>query len=338
MSESLTEKRTQSQKKRKIKLGMAGYGRIATRFVEESVFVNDVDLTGVFGLASDQENLKKFKESHGLSFYESNYDRFLNIIDAVYIATPHLTHFEYTKKALEKGKHVLCEKPLTLSAVEASELYNLALKKRLVLLEAVKTAYSPGFLELIKIAESGFIGKIKNIDATFTKLVEGPVRELKKSMAGGSMTELSSYILLPAVKLFGLAYKDIMFYSFFDEKEKIDLFTKIVLVYREGIFTGKVGLGVKSEGDLIISGTKGYIYVPAPWWKTEFFEVRFEDFNKNKQFSFAFEGDGLRYELSEFVRLINGKERESTMLTVQESEGISAIIEKFLNGCNLTMI
>ena len=46
----------------------------------------------------------------------------------------------------------------------------------------------------------------------------------------------------------------------------------------------KVGKGVKSEGELIISGTKGYIYVPAPWWKTDYFELRYEDQNKNKKY------------------------------------------------------
>ena len=74
--------------------------------------------------------------------------------------------------------------------------------------------------------------------------------------------------------------------------------------YKGAIATAKVGLGVKSEGDLIISGTKGYIYVPAPWWKTEFFEVRYEDSSNNNKNYHKFEGEGLRYELSDFVSMI----------------------------------
>src|SRR5699024_9876889 len=96
------------------------------------------------------------------------------------------------------------------------------------------------------------------------------------------------------------------------------------------IATGKVGLGVKSEGDLIISGTKGYIYVPSPWWKTEYFEMRFEDFNNNKKYYYKFDGDGLRYELSEFLHLINNRKFESYKLTVNESIKIIEIIEVFL--------
>src|SRR5699024_7600377 len=100
-------------------------------------------------------------------------------------------------------------------------------------------------------------------------------------------------------------YEDYNFYSYFDKEENVDLFTKINLKYKSAIATAKVGLGVKSEGDLTISGTKGYIYVPAPWWKTEYFEVRFEDFGRNKKQYCKFEGDGLRYELAEFVSMIH---------------------------------
>ncbi|MCQ5178346.1 glycerol-3-phosphate cytidylyltransferase, partial [Faecalibacterium prausnitzii] len=59
-----------------------------------------------------------------------------------------------------------------------------------------------------------------------------------------------------------------------------------------------------AEGDLVISGSKGYIYVPAPWWKTEFFELRFEDVNLNRKYFYKFEGEGLRYEIVEFLTCI----------------------------------
>jgi choline-phosphate cytidylyltransferase len=321
-----------------INLGMVGYGRIATRFIREATFVKGIRLKGVFGLESDEENLQQFKETNKIDFFSCNYDEFLDKVDAVYIATPHLTHFDYTRKALKKKKHVLCEKPLTLSEKDAIKLYHLAEENGLVLLEAIKTAFAPGFLKLQDIAGSGIIGEIKNIDATFTKLVEGPVRELQKEMAGGSMTELSSYPLLAAVRLLGTDFTDFHFYSYFDKVYRVDMFTKILLIYPGGIFTGKTGLGVKSEGDLIISGTRGYIYVPAPWWKTQYFEVRFENFSENKKYSYEFEEDGLRYELAEFIELIKRGKKESTKLTTKESVSIISIIENFLNNNNVVFI
>ncbi|NLD99856.1 MAG: Gfo/Idh/MocA family oxidoreductase, partial [Fibrobacter sp.] len=313
-----------------LKLGMIGYGRIANRFILESKFVSGVNIEGVYGL--NPESLKNFADKHELAFYETDLESFFDRVDSVYIASPHLTHYEYIKKALEIGKHVLCEKPLVLSAVQAKEVYQMAQERELVLLEAIKTAYAPGFIRLISIAKSGLIGQIKNIDATFTKLVDGEIRELQADKAGGSVTELATYPLLAIVKLLGTEIEEKEFFTFIDKERDIDLFTKINLRYKNAIASAKVGLGVKSEGDLIISGTKGYIYIPSPWWKTEYFEIRYEDFSKNKKHYYKFEGDGLRYELAEFVSMINKKLKHTYKLTPLDSITISSIIDSYLQG------
>ncbi len=197
-------------------------------------------------------------------------------------------------------------------------------------MEAIKTAFCPGFEKLINIAKSGIIGEIKDVEACFTKLVEGDIRELSHKEAGGSVTELASYPLLGIVKLLGKP-ENVEFYSYFDKEKKIDLYTKILLKYQSGIIpVAKVGLGVKSEGELIISGTKGYIYVPSPWWKTEYFELRFEDFAKNKKYFYPFQGEGLRYEIAEFLNMINQNKQETYKLKISEIKIINEIIEKFL--------
>lgn len=319
-----------------LKLGVIGYGRIANRFIVESKYVSGVNIEGVFG--HNQESIRIFAENHELAFYETDLNTFLDKVDAIYIASPHLTHYEYIKTAIKRGKHVLCEKPMVLSKSQAKEVYKIAELNNCVLLEAIKTAYAPGFIRLISVAKSGLIGQIKNIDATFTKLVEGDIRELKSSTAGGSVTELATYPLVAIIKLLGNDFEEIDFYSYFDEVKEVDLFTKINIKYKQAIATAKVGLGVKSEGDLIISGTKGYIYVPSPWWKTEYFEVRYEDFSKNKKHYYKFEGDGLRYELAEFVSMINKKYFQTFKLMPSDSIAINGIIEKFLNRENITKI
>jgi choline-phosphate cytidylyltransferase len=319
-----------------LKLGVIGYGRIANRFIVESKYVSGVNVEGVYG--PNPDSLKKFADKHELAFFETELDKFLDKVDAVYIASPHLTHYEYIKNALNRGKHVLCEKPMVLSEKEAKEVYDLAIKKKLVLLEAIKTAYAPGFIRLVSVAKSGLIGQIKNVDATFTKLVDGNIRELQAHTAGGSMTELATYPLLAIIKLLGTNFDNIDYYSFMDEEKNIDLFTKINLTYDKAIASAKVGLGVKSEGDLIISGTKGYVYVPSPWWKTEYFEVRYEDFSRNKKHYYKFEGDGLRYELAEFVSMIHKEYYQTYKLMPNDSIAINSVIEKYLNGENIKKI
>jgi glycerol-3-phosphate cytidylyltransferase len=318
-----------------INLGVIGSGRIANRFIPESKFVSGINVSGVYNPVL--EYAKQFAEKHELSFFTDNFDEFISKVDAVYIASPHLTHGEYIRKSLQNRKHVLCEKPLVLSSKEALELYELANERNLILMEGIKTAYAPAFQQLMAIVKSGAIGTIKDIDASFTKLTSGPLRELSSQQAGGSVTELSSYPLLPIIKLLGANFKNMVFFSH-NNNEGVDLFTRGILLYENAVATFKVGLGVKTEGELIISGTKGYAYVPAPWWKTEYFELRYEDLNNTRKYFYKFEGDGLRYEINEFVSLINNPGRNYLKLNKEESIAIINVIENFKQGNQVVTI
>lgn len=318
-----------------VRLGMIGSGRIANRFAQEVKYVSGTNLEGVYN--PNIESARKLAEAFELKFYTNNLNELFEQIDAVYIASPHTTHYDYTKKALLNGKHVLCEKPFVLNKNEAIELYQLAKDKGLVLIEAIKTAYCPGFNQLLKLTKSGCVGNIRDIEACFTKLTSGNLRELKFSEKGGSFTELASYALLPIIKLMGTDYKNIHFNTFLDENG-VDLYTKAYFEYKNAICTAKVGLGVKSEGQLLISGTNGYICVDAPWWKTQSFEVKNENQEENEKFFYKFLGDGLRYELSDFVSLINGNFKKSYKLTNEESIAIAEVIEMFLDRKNTTVI
>lgn len=316
-----------------VRLGVIGTGRIALRFAPEVKYVSGANLEGVFN--PRLESAERFAKQYELKFYTDNIGTFLERVDAVYIASPHHTHYEYIKLALEAGKHVLCEKPLVLHSNEAKEVYNLAQDKGLVLLEAIKTAYAPGFLQLLAIARSGQIGRIRDVEACFTKLVTGDFRELQPELYGGSVTELASYPLLAIIKLLGTDYKKHWFETFVDSKG-VDQFTKIHIQYKDAISTAKVGLGVKSEGHLLISGTQGYIYVESPWWKTQSFEVCYENTQQNERFFSKFAGEGLRYELSDFISMINGNIRKRYKLTSEESIAICNIVEDFILKKNTT--
>ena len=98
-----------------------------------------------------------------------------------------------------------------------------------------------------------------------------------------------------------------------------------------------MGKGVKSEGELVISGTEGYVYVPAPWWKTDYFEIRYEDSQKNKRYFYQLDGEGIRFELVSFVRAIEtGK--ASYYIHSDTTQAIIKVIEDFYNGIDLTVL
>lgn len=311
-----------------IRLGVVGSGRIANRFIPESKFVSGVTVEGVFN--PHEDSAKSFAKKHELAFYTSDYDSFLRRVNAVYIASPHETHYAYAEQALQAGKHVLCEKPMVFTVDEAQRLFALARERGLILMEAIKTAYCPGFQRLVSCAKSGKIGRIVGVDATFTKLLPPHMRGMQNNGSGGSVTELATYPILAVFKLLGFQYERIQFYSFFGQKGGVDLFTQIHLEYPGAVATAKVGLGVKSEGSLVISGTRGYIYVPAPWWKTEYFELRFEDLSRAEKNFYKFSGDGLRYELTEFLARITDTKMDEGACTL--SLGIAGVIEKYRSG------
>ena len=317
-----------NEKNKILTMGIVGNGRIAGRFLIESKYVSGINVDCVYGV--EEESLKNFCNKFELNGYYTDYKEFLSKVDAVYIATPHEAHYPLAKEALLNGKHVLCEKPMTLKKEQSEELFKIAKDNNLIIQEAIKTAYAPCFTKLINVAKSGIIGNIRDVNATFTKLVNDKSLREYNSKYGGSVTELSTYPLCVIIKLLGTDYKNVTFSSILDQETGVDLYTKINLEYENAMATANVGLGVKREGDLVVAGTKGYIYVPAPWWKTEYFEIRFEDTSKVQKFFAKFDGDGLRYELSDFLNAIN-KKKNSFKFKNKESICLATIVDKFLS-------
>ena len=131
------------------------------------------------------------------------------------------------------------------------------------------------------------------------------------------------------IKLFGNEYQDIRFDTIRGDKG-LDIFTKVSLAYPTGVATATCGLGVKSEGRLLISGTKGYVVAEAPWWKTTYFEVHYENPGEVEKYSEGFLGDGLRYEISDFLSMINGNDKNGFKLTRGDSIALADIMERFL--------
>ena len=118
-------------------------------------------------------------------------------------------------------------------------------------------------------------------------------------------------------------------------KNDVDMFTKAVFRYDHAVASFQVGLGVKTEGSMTIAGTKGYVYVPAPWWKTDYFEVRYEDQNQNKKYFYPFVGEGLRYEIKDFVASILTSGLHFCKVSKNENVKMAEVQELYLKGINL---
>ena len=314
------------QKRHIQRIGIIGTGRIANRFVIEAKSVSGINMQSVYN--PHPNSAERFAEKWDIDPY-TDLEKFYKEVDIVYIAAPHETHYDYIKTSLEHGKHVLCEKPMTLKKSEAEEVFTYAKENNLILMEGIKTAYCPGFHRLMGVAHSGKIGSIRNVEACFTKLENPQNRELVDAKYGGSFLELGSYVLLPIFKLFGENYEKLTFDTI-NSDNGLDLFTKASFKFPTGLATATCGLGVKSEGRLLISGTKGYILVTAPWWKTTYFEVHYENPDEIEKYSETFLGDGLRYEINDFLMQLTERGRNDFKLTRSESISMANAMEQFL--------
>ena len=107
--------------------------------------------------------------------------------------------------------------------------------------------------------------------------------------------------------------------------------------YDNAVASLKVARGVKSEGELIISGTKGYIYVPSPWWKMSYFEIRYEDFTNNRKMFYQLDGEGLRYEVANFKNSVYSSVGK-TYISKDISSAITDIMEDFIERKDLKEI
>lgn len=313
-----------------VKIGIIGCGRVANRFPKEAGVVGGVEVVAAYDTDIEASHNLSLR-NEGVVAYPLLKD-FYDAVDAVYIATPHLSHYEYIKQSLERGKHVLCETPMVLNMDEAKEMYQLAESKGLILMEANKTAHCPAFNHLMVMIKSGVIGEVVDIEASLSQLLDKNGREFDPRQAGGALFEQGSLTMLPILKLMGIDYENLNLYSRMENG--VDIYTRGVFRYPKATCSFKVGLGVKTEGSLVISGTKGYAYVPAPWWLTDYFEFRYEDQNENKKFFYKWDGFGLRYEIQEFIASILNHRFSSSRLRRRESIQMAAVMQQFVERKN----
>ena len=319
------------QERPTVNIGIIGTGSIASRFVPESENVNSAVISAAYN--PNHKECTAFCEMFNISVSAKNIEELFANCNAVYIASPHYTHYKYVKLALNAGKHVLCETPFVFSKAEAEELYNIAEEKGLLLQVALKTAYCPAFGHLFSLLKSGVIGDIVEVNASVTTLTDESSEKLDYKRFGGSMSENACFPLLPIFKFLGTDFRNINFYS--KIKRNVDMYTKAVFRYDHAVASFQVGLGVKTEGAMTIAGTKGYVYVPAPWWKTDYFEVRYEDQNLNKKYFYPYVDEGLRYEIKDFVAAILTNGYYFSKISKQENLTMALIQEMYIDGTNV---
>ncbi len=320
--------------KRNLKFGLIGSGQYIGKIAKESKYVNGIELTAICN--ADNTPIDPVLDDVNKV---TSFGKLLECCDAIFIQTNPKLHYKQIKKALSEHKHVICESPIALTKERCEELFQLAKDNNCVLMDSIKTAYATAYMRLLLLVKGGVVGNVVSIDAVCTSLAVSEQEKRDNYLdKWNSMCSWGPTALLPILQLLGSNYESKKINTiFFNKEENYDGFTSINFVYKNAIANMKVGKGIKSEGELIITGTKGYIYVPAPWWKTDYFEIRYENSMENKRYFYKLDGDGLRNELVTFVKAI-ATGRKSHNINEKVSTSICQIVEDFNKRKDLTEI
>lgn len=315
-------------KKRAISLGVVGDSIFLKKIIAEGKYVNGLKVNAVF--TTNPALLEKTKD-FGI-YIASNYDDLLQRVDAVYLKTQPENQYKNIYNAINHGKHVLCESPIAICKSELKGIVDLANKKNVILMEAIKTAYSTAYRRLLLLLKEGRIGDILSVDATCTSLVN-----YNDKNEWNCLYEWGPTALLPIFDILGTEYQEKNTYVGLADKEDKPGFIKTDYYYKNAVASIKIGNEVKSEGELIVSGTKGYLYVPAPWWKTDYFEIRYENSSDNKRYFYQLDGEGIRYELVAFTKAVNDN-KELSNISYDTTKAICEYIEDFNNRIHVKLL
>ena len=248
-------------------LGIVGAGMIVKDFLSFSHELPEIKLEAI--VARNIENLKNLQNTYNIKQIYTDLDECLSSprIDTIYVAVPNNLHYPVTKKALEAGKNVICEKPFTLDYNETVELFQLAESKNLILIEAITNQYLPNYLEIKENLSQ--IGNIRLVECNFSQLssryeafkkgIIAPVFD--KNQGGGVLGDLNIYNIHFVVGLFG-APKNSKYYP--NIVREVDTSGILILEYDEFKVVCIAAKDTYNNSYANIQGDKGLIKVIGP--------------------------------------------------------------------------
>ena len=253
---------------------------------EKQVMKNIADCSSINGLEISNVIFDK-----DLDF--DKYKKVISDVDAVFFSSS-IDKFAYIKETIEQQKDVYVETPLSFSKTECEILHKNAKENDVLLFEGNKTFFSTAFNRLCLLSKSGSVGKVMSINLTMT---------LNENLC---IKQALPIALLTPLQILGTNYTSLSHKTFAIDNKIVH---KIEIVYENAVANIEICDGVKSEESLTISGTNGYIFVPAPWYKTEYFEIRFDNLSQNRRYFYKYDTDSIRGEMIAFVKAIRQNEQ-----------------------------
>ena len=320
-----------------VRFGIIGAGRIAQQFARDIQFAKEAELTAV--ASRDRARATEFAKQHSIKNSFSNYQSLVDSreIDVVYIATPHSHHLEQAELAMQAGKAVMCEKPVTLNSGECKQFIALAKQHDVYAMEAMWTHFLPAVVKAKEWVDAGLIGEIRQLKADFGYPLlpyRADLREYNSELGGGCMLEMGVYPTAIAWYFLKDHVKE-------NHTQSLEAFARyapngveddLSWMVEYGDITATLGSSFRSKlkNYCWIIGDKGIIEIPDFWRATECKRYKLD--TCVEEFSQDHKGDGFEYQIAAVCNDIKAGKKESSVVPLANSLAFQQHMEKTLTA------
>ena len=314
-----------------INWGILSTGAIADVFTRD---LHHVEQANVLAVGSRRDaTARSFADRHNIERAYGSYESLASDpdVDVIYIGTPHAFHADNVRLCLEAGKHVLCEKALTLTADEARSIVQLARDKNLFLMEAMWQRFVPGVQAAVEQVRSGAIGQPRSIRASFS--INLPFDETNRlydaTQGGGALLDLGVYPINAAALFFGIPSGDgqRVISNMHIGRTGVDEQTQLIFDYKDGhVAILSCAFVEQSPIEAFISGDEGYIHMHAPFFHTEHFSLHRGD--EVQHFDVPLTGHGYVHEIEHVHQCLHDGLVDSPIMPHADSIAIMQLMDE----------
>jgi predicted dehydrogenase len=319
---------------REIKWGIIGLGGIAHKFAADLVLVANCSLEAV--ASQSLEKAKEFSIKYNSTQFYGSYKELVknNLVDIIYIATPHNSHERYTVLALEHHKAVLCEKPFAINKKQVFNMIETSKKNQVFLMEAMWTRFIPSIVEIKKRIDEGEIGDIKYVNADFSFKANTSIQRIyDKELGGGSLLDIGIYPVFLAYLFLGIPNEIFAKAHFFDSGADSQL--AVLFNYNNAQAVLFSSFNNSSKREAKISGTLGEIIINLPWNETNSFSIQKND-EQLKIIELQTLGKGYTHEIIACNNNLRKQEIENTNWSHNNSLELITLLDTIREKINLT--
>lgn len=320
---------------KKLRWGIIGTGHIAHSFASDFSHVKSGDLRAV--ASRNKASADQFSAKFDIELSFVDYFSLINSqeVDVIYIATPHVYHYDLTKACILAGKAVLCEKPFTLNEHQSKELYDLAEKHNVFVMEAMWTRFNPVIEQVLEWVEEGEIGTLSSVQANFNFLAptDPGHRLMNIELGGGALLDIGIYPVFLAQLFFGKP--DFIQNQAVIGDTDVDLFEQILLGWESGQLASlEASLISCNPNRAVLSGSNGYIEIDSEWFRAKSCRIVNVD-NTERAIEFDFPGQGYQFEVDEVNRCLEEGLLQSPNYSWKDSLELIATLDEIRQDMGL---